>query len=1584
MPGFFIERAVQERLVGQVTEARLRAREIASSVTPAQMSRIQAGMQRNPTLPLSVQLALRNTDQDDLRDRIEAEYARRQSVDALYEDVQPQAPQQQNGNGFFGAVMDAAGGAKDAIGAAPGLLRQAGQAATAVPGVGSVFGAVGGQVGQVISDMPNSGFGNQVAKPIIRTGGAVLNVVPQAVQSIGRNVYAASNDQVMDRYMSAGGAMNFAQDVISQTDLGQMVAEGVRGDNPFDLGTSWYVDEQSDVYRNRLNAEINVGGVRDSGYLLYDDNGTTRRGEVFTGGRGLATILGYDPGSDGYQVISGLFDATVAVATPSIDRGFDDALRVTRGGATRLLGGTTEAQFTRAVGGYSGVVRQVDPLKVEHFLSSPSGTQVLERFAEETDFLSLWRMTGGKYEPEMVTRLADATNPAEVRSLLMENMYGLGQAPIIRSKPSTWLSRTDRRPRWTADMPTTSIDLVDSRAAVEFMDDFATHVRIGSVDRTRRGAWMEAMARAQNPIARRQVYHDALGDVASELILDDLGYGRHTIRRLVDDAAEAGGVDGGNLSQVRLAALERIAADGNSLDPADYANVAGAMRGTAAVVDQLTMYMNSIAETNRVMIDELVADGIWDWSAYQTQIGDLRLPSAFALSERASSLPAPNLRELRRATGGLRSLYFTLNDPGVMGKLSEITGLGPRQVTNSLITGTEGLQRFWKDMALLRPAYVLRVGGEEQLRMAVAGRNSMLNHPWRYISDMSGRSDFRNLGGTHLTNDEVFRRVSAGGSANGMRDTDAWSRGVMHQTRLQKGVDEPDEFLAAWLDELETIRVDEVFSRHLRSETVDETVEWLFDGGSGLRSQLEEMHSRTFDEAFTRQYVESMTRRVRDATGGNDQILNYLRGEADAPDWASLVDEFAPPVTFGNSVSGVGPTRGAAARMGEKYDKKVERWFELLAGAPTDKLARHPTFVQFYRDTLIQLAPLAENPNVVRAMQQTGLFKGRWGRSMLADLEGVVGQGTLTIAQLDHLAKVKALSATRELLYDVSRRSQFFDTYRLLFPFGEAFKEQVTTWGRLFAETPAKVSRQAGGAVQAGRDAIVSDDLGNDPGMFYVNGNGEMVFVYPGTGTLTRALTGEAREFTGLAGVAADAAGRLPGVGPLLQGAAEQLNADPSTGIEMPMTGRVAGLNMMGGTLPGAGPVVQYPAAYFLPPNPDNSWIRDVIMPFGDPGNPRDILANFAPAFARTFVMSGGGMTPDEQRRYGNSLYATLTYLESTGRYDTTNPAGIQQMKDDAQSGTTLLYWVRGTIQAFGPTSPRPEPGFVGENGELVLLAVAKDRYQVLLEEDPENAVTRWMTEFGAGGFLAMQGNTVATVAGGVPLQGQSALDWVRDNPGVRDAHPDVYGFFAPRDGSDEFNYDAYLEAIENGELEVLTVDEKYDRAQHRVASSIYNQYRRAAVEAARAGGRMTPTREQSVMLQELRRNLGEDWDGYRPEGYGVSESVTSLIDKNVIEEALANPVLAETETGQALAEYWIAHNTAMAASQVQEINDDPYGYGWRDTNEGVAIRQYLRVTGEALATEYPEFRRMWEDFLIYEFRDIADEDPDYLELIGG
>jgi hypothetical protein len=849
-------------------------------------------------------------------------------------------------------------------------------------------------------------------------------------------------------------------------------------------------------------------------------------------------------------------------------------------------------------------------------------------------------------------------------------------------------------------------------------------------------------------------------------------------------------------------------------------------------------------------------------------------------------------------------------------------------------------------MALLRPAYVLRVGGEEQLRMAVAGRNSMFNHPWRYISDMSGRADFRNLGGTHLTNDEVFRTVSAGGSANGMRDVDAWSRGVMHQTRLQKGVDDTDEYMAAWLDELETIRVDEVFSRHLRSETVDETVDWLLDpnGGGRLRGQLEEMHSRTFDEAYTRQYVESMTRRVRDATGGNDQILNYLRGEADAPDWASLVDEFAPQVAFGNSISGVGPARGAAARMGEKYDQKVERWFELLAGAPTDRLARHPTFVQFYRDSMIQLAPLAENPNVVRAMQQTGLFKGRWGKNMLADLEGVVGQGTLSISQLDHLAKTKALAATRELLYDVSRRSQFFDTYRLLFPFGEAFKEQVTTWGRLFAETPGKVSRQAGGAVQAGRDAIVSDDLAHDPGMFYVNGNGEMVFTYPGTGTLTRFLTG----------------------------------------IEMPMTGRVAGLNMMGETLPGVGPVVQYPASFFLPPNPDNTWIRDVIMPFGDPGNPRDILANFAPAFVRTLVMSDGGMTPDEQRRYGNTLYSALTYLESTGRYDTTNPAGIQEMKDDAQSGATFLYWVRGAIQAFGPTSPRPEPGFVGENGELVLLAVAKDRYQVLLEEDPENAVTRWMNEFGPGGFLAMQGNTVATVAGGVPLQGEAALNWVRDNPELRGAHPDVYGFFAPQDGSDKFNYDAYLEAIETGELEVLTVDEKYDRAQHRVASSIYNQYRRAAIEAVQASGRMTPTREQSVMLQELRRRLGQDWDGYRQEGYGVSESVTSLIDKQVIEEALANPVLAETETGQALAEYWIAHNTAMEASRIQEINDDPYGYGWRDTNEGVAIRQYLRVTGERLSTEYPEFRRMWEDFLIYEFRDIADEDPDYLEMIGG
>ena len=136
----------------------------------------------------------------------------------------------------------------------------------------------------------------------------------------------------------------------------------------------------------------------------------------------------------------------------------------------------------------------------------------------------------------------------------------------------------------------------------------------------------------------------------------------------------------------------------------------------------------------------------------------------------------------------------------------------------------------------------------------------------------------------------------------------------------------------------------------------------------------------------------------------------------------------------------------------------------------------------------------------------------------------------------------------------------------------------------------------------------------------------------------------------------------------------------------------------------------------------------------------------------------------------------------------------------------------------------------MGPNGELVEQQVVLDRYFKLLETNPDEAIPTILDEIGWQNLFTLQGNTIATVHGGVPLKGEG-FDWVRSNPWVRDKHPEIYGFFAPQSVSTDFNYDAYKAAIDSGELETLSNEDKLRLANHRVASWIYRDLK-AQVEA--------------------------------------------------------------------------------------------------------------------------------------------------------
>ena len=1489
MVSFFMERSTVDRQIAARETALRRAQDIASSFTPAQAEAIVARANRNPTLPADVLLALGPTANDDIADQIEAQLGRMNSPGAI-------ATASVSGRGGAGASAgtSAGGGFLDTVGDAIGDAK--GAAYTAFKGVS-------------------------------RTAMPVLDIGPQMLKGSLRNAYrqgerlaagdlAGAAESWRQSTASAPAGLTFLAP-LEQTDLGQGLYTGAAdvaaGRNPMsqfeDWGDGFFINEQAKTIQQRKQAEINSKAFLPNG-------------ELFSLGRGAASLAGFEKDGTGYKILSGTIDAAIELGTPSLDKGFDPLIAKGIAGAARRVGAVDIGAFTRSVGGFSGVIDEVDPQAAARFLDSRAGSNVVNWLAETTDVEAIWRRTGGKYDPELITRLADVSTPQDVRMTLLNGLESRGAIPVMSTRLGAARRQAMKGVRWTGEVPDRMIDLTDPLQSVQFVDDFAQHVRI---DGAIRNQWIDKMARAGDKGARRSVYNNILSETA--VALNTRGIGLNTPKGVTFDSAS-----------------------GNWLDAAGDVVDGKLIQGRAR---QLTSYANSLEETFRIELDEMISNGM-DWNSVRVSLGgrtfDDMLPSAMLLAERADALPVPNLQELRRATSMFDVMFETLEDQGTIKHIANVMGRPVGSVANVLFDVVGSFNRIWKDTRLLRGAYAIRVVGEEQIRMAAAGYNSMFRHPFSYIAELMQRADTKDLRGALLADSDAYLAARSGGSSlNGLRDT--VSRGTEKYVRIQKGASDPAEFLEAWADELMTLRKDPIANKVAQASSADEVIDWLMNPQSRLRApdgaeivadgndvftQLKNMHpDKPWDETYLRGYINSLSRRLEDTTSGNPELMDLIRGDIaeDALDLDAFID-FAPTHAITSQLI---PNEGAGGLQaaGAMYDKATERMFEMLASKPTNTFSRSPVFRQEYAKALRELAPLSNSANLDRAIEGANL-KRLISKGDLEHIRSVAGNGQLSIGQIDELAKRAALNKVQDLLYDLSKKSQFFDINKLLFPFGEAWKEVVVTWTKLATQQPAFLARRAGAVAEAGRDS----------GAFYKDENDEMVFKYPGTTWLTEQIT--------------DHMGVLPGV-------------SDSPGVPVQMTGRLSGLNMVGEVMPGLGPVGQYPASKMLPQDPSGDKWRNLLMPYGDPGEPFDIKTNFMPTWLATVVKGQHQMTQDEIRLFANTKHRVAQYLMTTGDYDMNTPGGQADLLDDAEAAASRLYLVRGMVQFGAPSSPQMKPQMLGPDGELVDYYVMYDRYQKLVETDPENALEKFLAEFGTDALLIPQGNTTATVAGGVPLNGKAALDWVRENPELADEHPQVYGFFAPSDGSTDFNYDAYRRALESGEIVQLTPEQKLRLANHKVAQNIYNGYRQQMTEALAMLGRASPTDEQSRMLNKIKNDLEKNYTGFgQVDDIAGRTPPADLIDQGHIDRALADPLLADTEAGRALAEYWALRDQAVEAAEVLEFGST--GESWRTVEDAAFIRQGLRTKGDELAAEYPAFATLWNDFLIREFKDLADE----------
>lgn len=658
-------------------------------------------------------------------------------------------------------------------------------------------------------------------------------------------------------------------------------------------------------------------------------------------------------------------------------------------------------------------------------------------------------------------------------------------------------------------------------------------------------------------------------------------------------------------------------------------------------------------------------------------------------------------------------------------------------------------------------------------------------------------------------------------------------------------------------------------------------------------------------------YIDTIAHRIQVKTGGNADLVEGIhtgvldgvkvRG-MDVEDGVlhkalgARMDDL-PNVVKVARAGQLGPMGGRLARVGASADRVVDAMFDFLMSKPTNALSRGPAFKQFYWQRGEELLPFMDQATQQRALADA--VAAKLPKATIARMRKVVDSDTAgtaidDILQADTVAKAYALQETKNLLYDATKRGQFFDATRVVFPFGNAWQEIMTSWGRILKENPVAVRRT---------QQLVEGAEGN--GFFYTDpSTGKLVFNYPGGGLVSRVL--------------------FPGA---------------NAGVDL--VGFVQGLNIGGQILPGVGPVVQFAVSEWLADKPGLDWLKEWVLPFGglEVDDAGDVIETGMPAWMRhlsRFLLGSEG-----DRLWLNTNADVMKVLATTGDYDLDTHEGWQRLTDDAKSKSRWLFFVRGLGMVGGlPTGPSIRFWQRDQAGQEIGFNVYADEWRQLKEKhggDTAAATKEFTDRHGFEPWLLVQGKSVAVQHRSVTKEGAR---WEGHNPDKVAAYPNVIGLFAPTGGP--FDIEAWSRQFDQGARQALTPEQFAAMARQNRGDSMYWELKQRLGDRTDGAGRAWLA-EGVEKIQAM----VPGWTPPHPDRAipGISQRVgdEQLVDE--VRRAVNDPVIAETEAGKGARVLIDAYDQAKARSPKD----------WTKAKSAEHERDWWRAGMLEVLAEYPE-----------------------------
>lgn len=1344
---------------------------------------------------------------------------------------------------------------------------------------------------------------------------------------------------------SVGGVRDLAADQVNiglQTELPRFVAQTAVA--PFREGL-----ERPDIGDGYF-----LGGSFREGVDATRRSEAEVDGHTATIGRWVASPL--EPGTREHTLLSGFVDAAIAVAGPgelALARSFEAGaaartLRSADGVAAPVADNLAQRLF-KDWGGLRRTRPSYDADRVRHALDTDMGQRAIVEIAR-SDAFDVRRLFGNKVPAETAQALAQTDDVADVRRILQSELGSTiltrppghmrrGVGSLLEVGRESSAGRTVARALDT--VPARWMDIDNPTRALEQVDVNLTNIRASEATRRR---WTNRFADTASRFEREELLKEFETEVGLRLAIGTQGGDAALTSKIDDWVAQAGDAD---LSSDEL--FERILRRDNA--PTGVAEIDHQIVGLRDRYSQFITQWTDDIQQGRAYTQGAIARGEVDAGV---MVGGEHLLGAnepFLHAELVGkTVPMPDPRPLRRMFSSHPGLFYRNQDLRWPSKIYD------------------ALARFessvFKPAVLIRLAWTVRVVGEEQLRMAASHHSNAITHPIHHIALATGRGGKRGiaqgdaLGATFASLDDHVNAMARGSQGYGAGRQATIENWDIIDTRQLVASDQTRRAVDAWSERVAMLGHDPVVQYVLRHEgTLDELSEAFWVQMRATREDIMSAHPRggprrtngaqldLTTRAGSDAYLDEVSKIIDEISGGDVDIREALRshsldGSAISADpaTAAISSGFKKALerradsmpAFLPEARQVVDGRGGVG-IAEAWDAGTEWMMTQLMSKPTNRLSRSPVFRERYWDEIASLAPRisrgeldeiiknAGKANISGDLQRT--LRQRLGRN--ASDVGPNDVGSLSLKEADMIAKGHALDHVQDLLFDLTKRNQFFDAQRLIFPFGDAWAEVVTRWGKLVKDNP-NVIRRGEQVIQSGRDQ----------GWFYEDPEtGDEVFTFPGSDWINRGLAG----------------------------------------VDVPFKGRLKGLSLATEILPGIGPTAQIGLSGFFPDGADADWAREILFPYGQPDTDQHPLAVFYDSFMPTgpgrIIASRHPFTAQEQRELVTATSRSFDYLISTGDYDIQNPdpevaAGeFQRAFEDGRRSGQMMVLLRGIGNLVLPTAPAPDWNIENLSGEQVSTAMVRELSGALYDVDRETAANTLIKLLGVPALFSSNGRSVDLLPGRGWAPTKEAEEWARENSDLVDAYPIVAQIFAPQEG--EFDPAAFTRLRRTGSREDLTYEGVVSDGLHSYGLLLYYDERDRIVQMA--GG-------ESKLNAEARRYLNDydDWlkntltfsgGGYAGrlnDPIGVPLEVSADAARPQLVQAVNDERLKDTEIAVAVRTYLDVEDQITA--QFRAAGNE--AAGWESSVAGRPGRQFLVEMANFLTEQNPDFAGVYESIL--------------------